>query len=229
MGAPRILVAIPALSFKSANESEVIRKLLDLVPPVGKFKPTQQTLDVFPKELSGLRPKKMWGINIPHWPLEETNCKGVAGPGLPGDELFRPPEIGKQLKRLCGEYDKWRPYPATPPISPYNIKIAKRFAKKRCRMFKEIADTQSWDTLFYVEHSPASLAHLDEDVALEIAENVIEEAVAVSRSWSNAFLVIFSPYGIGKQPGFVVSNIIEGSAITSWDGIRHYINGIEKF
>jgi hypothetical protein len=183
------------------------------------------TLDCFPKELGELRPKNAWGINIPHWPLEDTFVQGVAGPGMPHEELFNPPELKGRFQRLCGTYDKWRPYPAEAPLSSYNVDIAKRFCRKRCRMFQEVASKMDWDLLFYVEHSPASLAHLSEKIAMEIADVVVSKAIAVARSCPGASLVIFSPYGIGSAPGFAVSNAIDGGKLASWEGIRRYING----
>jgi hypothetical protein len=221
MKKPRLLVALPAISFDQAN-GLFGDNFLDVAP----FARTTSTLDVFPRELGSVAvPANAWGVNVPHWPLERNGASGVAGPGMPQGELFYPPKIRKRLEKIAGAYDKWRPYPAEPPLSAYNSRMARRFAKKRSRMFEKIADGYPWDLLFYVEHSPASVAHLSQAVALSVAEIPIKYVSRVMSAWPNAEVVIFSPYGVGRTPGFSVSNSLEGKDISTWEAIRTFLSG----
>jgi hypothetical protein len=103
--------------------------------------------------------------------------------------------------------------------------MAHRFAKKRCKMFEAIAEDMPFQTLFYVEHSPASLAHVSKKAAVECAEMVIESVTAVAARNPAYELVIFSPYGVGSKPGFVVSNRMEASLLSNWTELRNYLNG----
>lgn len=215
----RILVSIPAISFDLAR----CKESLEYFGEVSRFKPTLRTFDAFDSELSDIRPKSFFGINVPHWPLLGKRGVGVAGPGAPVGELFCPASLGKKMGALAGKYDKWRPYPAMPPLSSYNLGIARRYARKRCRMFRHAALEEKWETLFYVEHSPASIAYLAEKEASLLAEHVIEACLSVSRSMPFIDMAIFSPYGIGKKDGFLVSNKVKVNGLRDWSLIRQYL------
>jgi hypothetical protein len=215
MRSSRILVSIPSIS---------IDNFPDLGWTPAEFQKTSTTLDCFKSELEGIKVKKLWGVNIPHFSLADHGACGVVGPSKPFDELFYPPEIGERMSMICGTYDKWRPYPAE-VMSPYTVQIAVKFARKRCKLFKHVAENMDWDALFYVEHSPSSLAHLDKEVAQLIAKDVMESVVKVAEQWPSVPLVIFSPYGTNGENGFIVSNLQEVDAVGTWDWIREFING----
>ena len=208
----KILVAIPSISRSN-------------FPDVGwlpaDFQANSKTMDCFKTELNGIQINKLWGINIPNFSLAEHGASGVAGPGRPHDELFFPEEIGESLSMVCGTYDKWRPYPAE-VLTPYTVQMAAKFARKRCKLFKHIAEKMDWDTLFYVEHSPASVAHLDQEVAQVIAREVVEAVAGVAQQWPSVPLVIFSPYGVNGD-GFIVSNLKVVEAAGTWQWIRDYL------
>lgn len=218
-----ILIALPGVSYEMALKSKALAKG-DFVE-IGKFEPTLDNLDVFPQEMKGVSPPGFWSIGIPHWPLEQTGTYGVAGPGLPAEELFYPKEIVEDMNELCGAYDKWRPYPAEEPVSQYMRKIARKFSTKRGKVFEHVVRFMQWETLFWVEHAPTSLAHVDEEGSLAIADRLLFKALGPVRSQAGATFVCFSPYGMGGQPGFVVSNRIEVSTICNWEGIRQFLNG----
>ena len=214
----RILVAIPSLSIDIFDNTEI-----DCFIEKGSFRPKGRNLDVFYDELDDIKINKLFGINIPNWSFSEKGGEGVSGPGK--DDVWFPPELKDRLAARAGVYDQWRPYPASYPISSYSINIAKRFSRKRYRMFETISDEMSWDTLFYVEHSPSSLAHISKKHAYEIGTNIIKSVIKVSSSMPFVDVVIFSPYGIGKKSGFVVSNRIEAKDLNSWKNIREYLQG----
>lgn len=214
MRSSRILVSVPSISKKNFPD-------LGWIP--APFEPGTRNMDCFKEELDEVCVSRLWGVNIPHFSLMRHAASGVAGPGMPREELFVPPEIGERLSLVCGKYDKWRPYPAE-KITPYAIQMAMKFARKRCRLFKHVADNMDWDVLFYVEHSPSSLAHLDVDVAQVIANDVIQSVVNVAKQWPSVPLVIFSPYGTGDEDGFIISNLPDG-AVGTWQWIREFING----
>jgi hypothetical protein len=218
MRSSKIVVAIPAISTSNFPE-------LGWTP--APFEPTVRSLDCFKSELGDICPKKLWGINIPHFSLSEHGARGIAGPGKPIDELFCPEELGECLSKVCGTYDKWRPYPAE-VLNPYSIQMAVKFARKRGRLFKHVADNMDWDTLFYVEHSPASVAHLDQEVAKVIAEEVIESVMSVAKQWPSVPVVIFSPYGTGTDNGFIVSNLQGEDTVGTWQWIREFLNGADE-
>lgn len=213
----RILVSIPSVSDKFLDTEEA-EAFLDSAP----FCPTGRTLDVFATELAKLKVDKLFGVNIPHWTLQGDD-QGISGPGA--GPLWVPPSLEKKFSVRAGVYDKWRPYPAEPPLSRYNINMAKRFSGKRYRMFAMAADDMRWETLFYVEHSPASLAHLSEKEALKIARKVVRHVSRVALSMPYVDVVIFSPYGTGRKKGFVLSNRIEASDLDTWPKIKAYLKG----
>lgn len=220
----RILVSVPSIPYSAFKASKAFD--MDDFLLSGKFTPTLDTMDVFPKELGGINLEYMWGINIPHWPMAQNGTMGVAGPGQPQDELFCPATLKRKLSRICYTYDKWRPYPAE-AISTYTVKMAKKFAYKRCRLFQHAAVKEDWLRLFYVEHAPSSLAHLSVEAAMEVAEGVMSRVATVSRSQPNCPVLVFSPYGVGKAPGFFVSNGVglNADADGNWDMIRTYLKG----
>jgi hypothetical protein len=218
----RILVALPSISFSSAKNDGVIADHFD---DVVRFKFAGDTLDVFANELRDVAPSNLLCINVPHWQLGTKNCVGVAGPGPGNDELFFPASMRSLLAPVAGTYDKWRPYPANPPLSTYATKMARRFAKKRCRMLQRAVSKVSCKAVFYVEHSPMSIAHLDEVQSVMVSNDVFEASVAVWRDIPGADLVIFSPYGVGKRDGFVVSNRLDPNSLSEWEGIRKYLKG----
>lgn len=218
----RILVSIPAVSHKMAKRCDGLFPFHN----IESFYPKKlQNLDIFADEFADVRPEKFFGINVPHWPLREREGRGVAGPGLPTEELFHPPSLRGRLFDQARTYDKWRPYPAQRPLSSYNVSMARKYAGKRCRMFAKVAEDMRWENLVYVEHSPASLAHLSRKEARDIADRVIRLAVEVGGGMPYADLVIFSPYGIGGDPGFVVSNRIDPKRLRSWGHIKEYLEG----
>jgi hypothetical protein len=219
-----ILIAVPGISYASFIQSRFVNGDSELLD-VGKFNPTARTLDVFPQEMKNLFAPGFWSIGIPHWPMEQNGTNGVAGPGLPREELYYPPSIEEDMIELVGKYDKWRPYPAEDPISQYMNKMARKFATKRCKFFEHIFRYTNWETLFWVEHSPASLAHIDQKAAMEISDRVLGKALRVIRRNPKATFVYFSPYGDGEEPGFVVSNRLEPAKLENWEGIRLYLNG----
>lgn len=220
-----ILIAVPGISYETALQSSVIGSAGDLVD-MNKFSPSLNTLDVFPKEMEGLKLLNFWSIGIPHWPMEANQTSGVAGPGVPVEELFFPPSAAPDMVELCGSYDKWRPYPVeSAPISKYALKIASRFATKRGKLFEHIVKFCPWETIFWVEHAPASLGHVDQKAALTIADRVLSKALRVARSRPKATFVFFSPYGVGTDPGFVVSNGLEPGRISDWPSMRQYLLG----
>lgn len=217
-----ILVALPGVSYTAFQRSKVLYDPL----VSGPFEPTGRTLDVFPLEMASVEIPYMCGVNIPHWPMAAHKTKGVAGPGVPQDELFHPESLEKPLSKLCGQYDKWRPYPAQ-TLSKYSVQMAKRFAKKRCRMFDYMVGQDFGTCVFYVEHSPASVAHLSAKTALSIADFALERILNTANKHPNCPMLIFSPYGVGKRPGFFVSNGAGrvGAEATSanWDLVRAFL------
>jgi hypothetical protein len=216
----RILVAVPAISLAMSAKIPSLKSFLS----IEKFTPTIDTLDVFPHEM-GPPAEGFWTINVPLWPMEATGTRGVAGPGLPHDELFFPKYLSKNFAPLCGKYDKWRPYPAKKPLSTYNVDMAQKFTKKRCKMFEKVVEDMPCDILFYVEQSPASIAHVNKSAAIDAAELVISSTMKVAARHPAYEFVIFSPYGIGSSPGFVVSRRMDAKLLTDWNELRKYLNG----
>jgi len=219
-----VLIAIPGISHDLALKSRALTETGEFVE-IGKFTPTLATLDVFPQEMHNLSVPGFWSIGIPHWPLEATGTHGVAGPGLPKEELFVPEEIKEDMEELCGAYDKWRPYPAEAPLTSYMTKIARKFSTKRGKAFEHIVQYVQWETIFWVEHAPTSLVHLDEEEALGIMDRLLFKAFGPIRSHASATFVCFSPYGLNGEPGFVISNRLEVSKVSNWNCIRKFLNG----
>ena len=219
----RILVAIPSVSFSSAKDDDVLWKYFE---DVSRFKFSGGTLDVFFEEFVSFEPPSdLMCINVPHWPLVARKTFGIAGPGSGNGELFVPTSLKDKLGSVAGVYDKWRPYPAKSPLSSYSVKMARRFARKRYRMLQKAANKVKFHSLFYVEHSPMSIAHLSEEESFSVAREVIRGAVSVWNENRFVDLVIFSPYGIGKMDGFVVSNRLDPNRISDWESIRKYLKG----
>lgn len=224
-GPMRICIAIPSIDFEDIIDNEILKSFI-LEDPVPFSDPSVCNLDVFSKELAGLAPPKLWGINIPNFPLEANKAIGVAGPGKPSEEVFVPTELKRKLTPLIGKYDKWRPYPAEKPLSDYAMKMAKRFCNKRCKIFNKAACDYSWDTLFYVETAPLSLAHLNKEFAMELCDQILKVARTIHKEWPDVPIVIFSPFGVDCTPGFTISTNVPSSAcINNWENIRRYLNG----
>lgn len=221
-----VLISVPGISYSSFIQSRFVNGDSELIE-VGEFEPTERTLDVFPQEMKGkgLEAPGLWTIGVPHWPLGETSTFGVAGPGLPKDELFSPEQIMEDMEELAGSYDKWRPYPAEAPISNYAKRMARKFTTKRGKFFEHIYTYCPWTTIFWVEHSPASLAHIDQEAAVENSDRVLGKALKVIRRRAGTTFVYFSPYGVGTEPGFVVSNQLDPALLKDWNGIRRFLNG----
>jgi hypothetical protein len=212
----KIIVAIPSISYDMALKLAPEGLIGDVI----SFSPTGYTLDVFYNELKNVKVPDLFGINIPCWPLKEKGSRGVYGPGGDSDELFHPSDLEKRFA-MIGNYDRWRPYPAKAPLSTYSENLAKRYLHKRGKMFTKAAHDLPWEVLFYAEHAPASLAHLDSKVAQSLAKKIIDTAMTVYRSMPYVKIVIFSPFGARKKPGFVVSN--QTNDITNWDDIRAFL------
>lgn len=219
-----VLIAVPGISLATFQQSKWLNDGSELLEPA-PFEVTSRTLDVFPQEMKNLMIPGFWGIGIPHWPLEANQTNGVAGPGLPKDELFVPNIIKADMEELAGSYDKWRPYPAEAPLSQYAIKMARRFSTKRGKFFEHIFRFCPWQTIFWVEHGPTSLATVDQEAAMENSERILGKALRVVRRRPETTFVYFSPYGIGSDPGFVVSNQLESKLLCNWENIRQYLNG----
>lgn len=216
----RILVSVPAISFEDIIGQEGIDRFTqDPVP----FSPSSYDLDCYTAFTEEEAPIKLFGINIPHLTLD-GHAIGIAGPNKPKNELFVPLSLKEKMSKICGKYDKWRPYPAQ-ISSNYAINIARRFTNKRCKMFTEASNHASWDILCYVEHAPASLAHVDKEAAKFIAKIVINRTVQAISDWQGISVVLFSPYGHNKKEGFVCSNIIDCNKLNNWKGIKDYFYG----
>lgn len=219
-----ILIAVPGVSYSAFLNSKFLSGNSELLE-VGEFKPSGTTLDVFPQEMKGMFIPGFWSIGIPHWPMVENGTNGVAGPGLPREELFVPESIADDMQEVAGKYDKWRPYPAQDPLTQYAQKMARKMSTKRGKFFEHIFRYTQWQTIFWVEHAPASLSHLSGEAAMENVDRILGKSLRVVRRRPAASFVIFSPYGVGGDPGFVVSTKIEAAALGDWDGIRQYLNG----
>ena len=225
----RILVSVPAVSYEDVRGSELFDRFLF----ESAFEPSgPHNLDVFSSHTSDLRSSDFGGdflgLNIPSWDFESQGGEGVLGPGIGGKDLvFWPDSMEKRLKKVCAKYDRWRPYPAEPPLSSYNISMANRFCRKRLRMFDRLAGDRGlpYELLMYVEHSPASLVHLDRLVSTKICTDVLSGVLSTSRSIPHADVVIFSPYGFGGEAGFVLSNTTETTTLSIWAGILDYMMG----
>lgn len=220
----RIIVSTTAIPFEWVKDHQFLKE--SFIQKVAPFKSSGDGLGIYSELHNGELPTRMVGINVPNYPLCQNKAKGVAGPGKPAEELFVGPGIDN-MKHLAGTYDKWRPYPAE-ELTDYAIKMAKKFAKKRCRMFIEAGDTMSWDVLVYVDHAPASIAHLSKDATMNVVYEIFSNTIKVSRAWPTVPVVLFSPYGVDDLPGFVVSNTLDVTTITNWDGIRGVFNGSRK-
>jgi hypothetical protein len=223
-----IIISLPGISFSAAPS--VLDGLEDFLE-IGSFQPTIRNLDVYAFELKDMKQRNLWGVNIPHWPLDTTMTNGLAGPGMPLDELVVPQSLEDEILPLIGKYDKWRPYPANGADDSYAKKLAKRFSVKRGKVFEFIVRWMKWDTIIYVDHSTACLAAVDMDGASSIANGIIAKAMRGIRHRPLSTCIIFSPYGPSSEPGFVVSNKLDVSKIGDWDGIRKYLNeeeAIEK-
>jgi hypothetical protein len=92
-------------------------------------------------------------------------------------------------------------------------------------MFSEIAGTKDGEVLFYVEHSPASIAHLSMPVAIELANLVLKHAVVASGKQPSEPFAVFSPYGADGAPGFFASNGGGDTDLGDWSGIRRFMAG----
>lgn len=217
-----IIISLPGISLSAAPKA--IDGLDDFLE-IGRFEPSIRNLDAYSFELKDVKQRNLWGVNIPHWPLESTLTNGLAGPGLPLDELVEPKALEEEILPLVGKYDKWRPYPATGADDAYAKKIAKRFSVKRGKVFEFIVRWVNWDTILYVDHSTACLASVDMPSAIEIANAIVIKAMRAVRHRPRSTCVVFSPYGPGKEPGFVVSNKLDVSKIGDWEGIRRFMNG----
>jgi len=223
-GSINVLIAVPGISYASFIKSRFVNGDSEIIE-AAEFSPTDRTLDVFPKEMKDLSPPGFWGIGIPHWPMVETMTNGVAGPGLPREELFVPEQIEEDMNELAGQYDKWRPYPAEAPLSQYACRMARKMTTKRCKFFDHIFNYTQWETIFWVEHAAASIAHLDQEAAMEISDRILGKSLKIVRKRPAATFVYFSPYGAGTDPGFVVSNRLDQKLLSDWNGIRQYLNG----
>jgi len=211
----RILVSIPGISFKDTIDNSSLFK--NFVQEPIPFSPSTHNLDSF-SCLGENIPLKLFGINIPHLILT-GNAIGVAGPGYPKDELFVPPSLKEKLISVCGVYDKWRPYPAQ-AVTNYTFSMAHKFAKKRGKIFSFASNNASWEVLFYVEHAPSSLIHLDRKAALTIAETTIHHAVQAIIDWPGVSVVLFSPYGYQCEDGFICSNCIDCHGLDNWNKLK---------
>ena len=213
----RILVSVPAVSFDDVKDQEYLK---DFVQDPVPFSPSSYNLDCFTALSEEESPLKLFGVNIPHLTLS-GHAIGVAGPNKPHDELFVPPSLRERMVKLCGKYDKWRPYPAQ-VLSNYAINMAKRFTGKRCKMFTEASNKASWEILCYVEHAPASLIHQNRKTALKIAKIVINSTIQAISDWPGVPVVLFSPYGYKQKDGFICSNIVDCKKLDNWEGIKKY-------
>lgn len=218
----RILVSVPSISFDDVKD----KYLKDFVQDPLPFSPSCHTLDCFRELSQDECPLKLFAINIPHMPLT-GHAIGVSGPNNTKEELFVPLSLREKMINLCGHYDKWRPYPAR-VLNNYSINIAKRFAKKRCKMFDAASNKASWEVLCYVDHSPASLMHLSRQEALNVSEIIIKNTVKAISDWTTVPLVLFSPYGYPDKSGFVCSNIVNTANLIDWKGIKNYFYGKPK-
>lgn len=216
----RILVSVPSLSFDDIKDKDFLKSFVQDPLP---FSPSSHNLDCFMELSKEECPLKLFAINVPHLALT-GHAIGVSGPNNLQNELFVPLSLREKMVRLCGHYDKWRPYPAE-KLTNYAISMAWKFAKKRCKMFTEASNKASWDVLCYVDHSPASLIHLDRKEALRAAEIIINATIQAISDWPSIPVVLFSPYGYPKADGFVCSNIVDASKLTNWKGIKNYFYG----
>ena len=103
--------------------------------------------------------------------------------------------------------------------------MARKFSTKRGKFFEHIFRYTKWETIFWVEHAPASMAHIDQEAALENSDRILGKALKVIRRKPQTTFVYFSPYGVGSDPGFVVSNRLDPNLINDWNGIRQFLNG----
>lgn len=218
----KIVLAFPGISHASALASKSLPDSEEFLE-IPSFKATDSTLEVFRNELANIAFDDLWCIGIPHWPLLDGGFSGVAGPGLPSDELFVPDSIKSDMEELCGNYDKWRPYPAEEPLSGYAIKMARKFSTKRGKAFEHIFKYCPFETILWVEHAAASMAHLDQKAASDVMDRVLSKALPIVRSRPAVDFVCFSPYGADGSDGFVVSNRLEASKLTDWGMMRSYI------
>lgn len=219
-----ILISVPGVSYATFINSRFVNgdsELLEVAP----FQPTLGTLDVFPQEMKGLVIPGFWGVGIPHWPMEANGTNGVAGPGLPKDELFVPESIREDMVEVAGKYDKWRPYPCEGEPTQYQRKMARKLSTKRGKFFEHVFLYTRWQTIFWVEHAPTSMAHVDQQAALELSDRILGKALRIIRRKPGATFVYFSPYGAKKEPGFAVSNRLDSERLADWEGIRDYLLG----
>lgn len=218
----RLLVSIPGISYRAFSKTKNFKSGEFMY--VGEFLPTERTLDSYSIELCDIHVKYMWGLNVPHWPLKDRESNGIAGPGKPVEELFSSKKVERSYSGLLGKYDKWRPYPAE-AVSMYSKDMAKRFSYKRCRVFEKMAKNEAYNLLFYVEHSPTSLAHLSVVAAMPIATDVISSVLKTARALPSCPLAIFSPYGPNGEPGFYATNGVDCDDVPDWNAVRSFMNG----
>lgn len=220
----KIIISLPGISYSAAKDS-FLSKIPEFID-ISSFEPTVKNLDVYKEELSQVKFKNLWGINIPNWPLAGTLTSGLAGPGEPADELLHPKDLEKEVFPLLGKYDKWRPYPSSnnEESSSYENKLAKRFSVKRERVFEFIARWMEWEEIIYVDHSTAAFASTQMTSSLEVAEIIIKKAMRSVRHRPGCSCFIFSPYGPGDEPGFILSNKIESSNVSNWMKLRSFLN-----
>lgn len=217
----RIIVSLPGLSSGFLRCPET-----DFFTESSPFEPSKRNLDTFRDELQGIPTDALFCINIPGWDLGEMGATGVSGPGK--GELWHPSSLKEAVSKGIGTYDKWRPYPATPPLSTYSIKMAKRFSNKRFKILTNVVDGMRWKTILYVEHGPTSIVHLSETEAFSVGRNIIRDLAKLSSSMPYVDMTVFSPYGIGTRKGFVLTNRIKANRLDNWTKIRTYLKGIKN-
>jgi hypothetical protein len=217
-----ILAVVPGVSYGMIKRSKVFNSEDDvqLIEPFKVNPPynLEVSLDIM------FDTEDTWVINLPYTPLEANGLNGIAGPGK-GPELFVPAALKKELK--LGTYDKYRPYPAE-EFNEYTRKMALKFTKKRIKAFEKIAKNKPWRRLIYFEHSAASVAHLNEEVAIQIVEKIFTSIKKLEHELPSSNFIMMSPYGHDSSEGFVTSNRITPSRIRSWEQIRSYLRGRGK-
>ena len=212
-----ILVSVPSISFEMCKQMQS-QDDYDIFVPFEYDGPS--SLDAF-RELDGIIGPGTYCINVPNVCLSSKSAKGISGPSTDSD-LFIPSSLESELD--LGTYDRWRPYPAE-ALTGYSEKMARKMTNKRIKGFNRIAKTKPWKSLVYVDHSPASVCHLSERVAVCLALRVYQAIRDVSCELPTTSYVFFSPYGPGGQPGFVTTNRVDPSKVSGWDGIRRYLLG----
>lgn len=180
--------------------------------------PGPRSLDCF-KELEPAIGEGTFCVNVPNVCIAKCNARGISGPSS-GSELFIPARLEGELS--LGSYDRWRPYPAD-NLTTYVVKMARKMTNKRLRAFKKIASEKPWYSLVYVDHSAASLCHLDRKEAAGLARRVFDVLEQVSCELPSMSYVFFSPYGLAEEPGFVLTNMSDESKFEKWEDIRRFL------